>query len=198
MKKKYIILMMMIIVGIFIGTAGSVMADSKKPRNPSISMSDLLLTLTPEPVASPTALPPLSDAAYAASMNDLSVLLEDIYSKTNEINDSICQGNVTEADNELIQLADLISGANSILAQVKLPYAFNLWDIYHQIQSDQTCSAGDKASQLADEAIQTYHAAAQFVNYEEEHILCPCYDIATDTYRNTGHFYAGACKCVNY
>jgi hypothetical protein len=191
-------LFMMIIVYVFLGVAGAVMAESKNPRNPSISMSDLLLTLTPEPTALPTTVAPLSDQEFAVSMNDLSVLLEAIYSKTNEINDSICQGNMTESDKELIQLADLISEANTILTQVKLPYTFSLWDIYHQIQTDQTCGTGDKASQMANEAIQTFHTAAQFVNYEEEHILCPCYDVATDTYRNTGHFYAGACKCVNY
>ena len=198
MRKKYIIPRLIVIIFVFILNTVAVMADSTNPRNPSISMSDLLLTLTPQPVITPTAVTLLSDADYAESMNELSILLQEIYSKTNEINDSICQGNDSEAGKELIQLVGLISGANTILAQLKLPNDFNLWEIYKLIQSDQTCGIGDRASQLANKAIQMYHAAAQFVNCEEETILCPCYDVATDTYQNSGHFYAGACKCVNY
>ncbi|MHC1772126.1 MAG: hypothetical protein AB9907_10380 [Flexilinea sp.] len=201
MKKNSIIMILMICLLSGVWTAVSVSADNSTPRNPSISMDDLLLTLTPEvPAATPVvdSENQISDAAYSALISDLSVLIENIYGYTTEINDSICAGDDKEYPEEMSELAASIVQANTILDQVDLPYSFNLWSIYNIIKADPTCGIGDEASLAADTARQTYHKAAQFVNYEDETILCPCYDIATDSWLNSGHYYAGACKCVNY
>lgn len=200
MKKNSIIMILMICLLSGVRTAVSVSADNSTPRNPSISMEDLLLTLTPEaPAATPVvdSENQLSGAAFSDLMSELSVLIESIYGYTTEINDSLCEGDNKEYPEEMSKLAASIEQANTILDQVDLPYSFSLWGIYNTIKANPTCGIGDKASLAADTARQTYHKAAQFVNYEDETILCPCYDIPTDTWLNTGHYYAGACKCLN-
>ena len=169
-------------------------------RNPSISMQDLLLTLTPQTTATPVVsvdAEQLSDENFSELMAGLSVQIESIYAYTVDINDTLCvSGNGDAYQAKMSELAWLITQANSRLERLDLPYSFRLWEIYNTIQSDPVCGIGDEASLLADAARKTYHQAAQVVNYEDETILCPCYDIATDSWQNTGQYYAGSCKCL--
>ncbi len=168
----------------------------------AISLQDVLLTLTPQPTVTPglsAGAQQLTGESFSELMAGLSVGVENIYGSVTDINDTLCVSGNDEAYKEkMLDLAQLIMEANGRLELLELPYSFSLWGIYNKIQSNPVCGIGDEASLLADAARKTYHQAAQFVNYEDEIILCPCLNPANNSWENTGQYYAGACKCLEF
>ncbi len=137
-----------------------------------------------------------TDEKTAKDMAQFDLVMAEIKSLPDAIDNDICSGDWTAYRKNMTQLAQKIIEANTILKNVKLTYPIDLWIIYNRISANPVCGVGKRAMAA--------FGVADFSRVSNEEVMelrineerCACWNIITGRDELTGYMKDGACRCV--
>ena len=137
-----------------------------------------------------------TDEKTAKDMAQFDLVMAEIKSLPDAIDNDICSGDWTAYRKNMTQLAQKIIEANTILKNVKLSYPIDLWIIYNRISANPVCGIGKRAMDAFGVADVSRVTNEEVMGLRLNEDLCPCWNIITGREELTGFMKDGACRCT--
>ena len=137
-----------------------------------------------------------TDEKTAADMAQFDLVMAEIKSLPDAIDNDLCNGNLTAYRKNMTQLARKIIEANTILKDIKLAYPIDLWTIYNRISANPVCGIGKQALDAFVAADVSRVTNEEVMGLRPNDELCGCWNIITGRTELTGYMKDGACRCI--